>query len=129
MDPFVLLLSIYMQEVVNQQDDENHWDQDVQIKRYPCVIRSVVCFDYYTPDVNHGIAQPPNREPDHASNPEVSPHPVAEDAQNTHREVRHGHFALERIARWPADGGRGRIGEDRVRYEARNTRQANRYHE
>ncbi len=56
MDPFVLLLSIYMQEVVSQQGKEDYRDQDVQIKRYPCVIRSVVCFDYYTPDVNYRIA-------------------------------------------------------------------------
>ena len=53
--------------------------------------------------MNYGIAQPPNGEPDHGSNAEVSPHPVAEDAQNTHGEVRYGHFALEGIARRPAD--------------------------
>src|SRR5215216_1014916 len=101
MDPFVLVPA-YM-AVVNQQGDEDHWDQDVQIKRYPCVVRCVVCFDHYTPDVHYGISQVPNREPDHGSNPEVSPHPVAEDAQNTHGKVRHGHFALEGIARGPTD--------------------------
>ena len=42
MDPFVFLLSIYM-EVVSQQGDDEHWDQDVQIKRYPCIVRSIVC--------------------------------------------------------------------------------------
>src|SRR3712207_1663565 len=96
-------LSIFM-KVVNQQGDEHHWDQDVQIKRYPCVVRCVVRFDHYTPDVHHGISQPPHRETNRGSNPEISPHPVAEDAQNTYGQVRHGHFALKGIARRPADG-------------------------
>ena len=105
------------------------WDQDVQIKRYPCVVRGIVCVDHYTSDVHHGISQPPHRERDRGSNPEISPHPVAEDAQNTNGQVRHGHFALEGIARRPADGLSGRICEDRVRYEGRNTRKPDGYHE
>jgi hypothetical protein len=79
--------------------------------------------------VHHGISKPPHGEPDHGSDPEISPHPVAEDAQNTHGEVRHGNFALEGIARRPADGSSGRIGEDRVTYEGKHTRDPNDYHE
>ena len=78
MNPVVLLLSIYT-EVVNQQRDEDHRHQDVQIKGHPCVVRGVVCRDHYIPDVNHGCAQPLNREGDHGSNPEVAPYPVAQD--------------------------------------------------
>src|SRR5829696_243089 len=99
MDPFVfLLLSIYIM-VVSQQRDEDYWDQNVQIKSYPCVVRCVVCFDYYTPDVHHGISQKPHREPDHSSVPEAPAHPVAQYPQNTHREVCHSYFTLEGIAR------------------------------
>jgi hypothetical protein len=43
MDPFVILLLSGYMEVVSQQGDEDHWDQDIQIKRYPCVVRCVVC--------------------------------------------------------------------------------------
>src|SRR5215204_7210299 len=129
MAPFVFLLLFIYMEVVNQQRDEDHWDQDVQIKRYPCVVRCVVCFDHYTSDVHHGISQPPHREPDHGSNPEFAPYPVAENPQSTDGEVRHSHLALEGIARRPADGCRSRIREDRVSYEGKNTREPNGYHE
>src|SRR4051812_8232547 len=53
-------------------------------------------------------------EGDYGSNPEVSPYPVAEYPQSSDGEVRHSHFALERIASRPADGCRGRIGENRM---------------
>ena len=79
--------------------------------------------------MNHGRPQPLNREGDHGSNPEVTPYPVAEDPQSTDGEVRHGHFALEGIARWPAYGCRGRIGENRMRNEIENASDPDGYHE
>jgi len=78
MAPFVFLLLFIYMEVVNQQRDEDHWDQDVQIKRYPCVVRCVVCFDHYTPDVHHGISQVPNGEPEGKIRVyEMTDHPIA----------------------------------------------------